>query len=131
MKKLPNIMKTLSMFHSSSVLKLVHKRTWNSMATLFLGSQRSGMQNYCSSRSLREICFESSTKPSALTSHILQDLQWYFDQLKYCTGIHPQYVPYKTSSARSWDMIKGQNKFLVSDPPTTVGGISLIRVVQP
>lgn len=84
-------MKILSMFQSSSVLKLVHKRTWNSMTTLgklFLGSQRSGMQNYGSTRSLREICFKSSIKPTALTSHILQDLQWHFDQLKYYTGIH-------------------------------------------
>lgn len=45
------------------------------MATLFLGSQRSGMQNYDSSRSLKDIRFESSIKPSALTSQILQDLQ--------------------------------------------------------
>lgn len=75
-------MKILSMFQSSPALKLDHKRAWNSLATLFFGSQRSVMQNYGSIRSLREICFESSVKQSALTSHILQDLQWFFDQLK-------------------------------------------------
>lgn len=107
------------MLQSSPILKLVHKRTWSSLATLFLGSQRSGMQNYVSTRSLREICFESSIKPPK-SCKISNDTLTNLSTVQESTS---QYVPYKTSSARSWDVIKGQ----VSNPTTAVGGMSLIR----